>query len=724
VRLALYEFGAGVAGYVSYVFAIYFVLGMAQAAQQRGDHSSTGLSQPMADMGLSRPGAGMAVDSGEGAPPPAVATPPGLAAPPAQPQAGPLVNILLPDLQLFLEADTLRHFDLIRAAAALEPLVAQAAVSLPGSMQDLVRLLRKQGYRLDARDPWTILGLSPLAGQEPTEMGIAARARTAALLLSLVEGTTWTPEDQEAARRARSIVATATEQCEAGLAEARRARRQLRPNKLPRWKELGADAVQAVLATPSAGNSTPITQWSQVLDPLGKHEETVQQHRWLADLLEKGDVRFLRETRGRQIVAWAPSEHNSLQRILAGFLRQEATTSPSAIIFLVPLPVFPGVQTVGQIMDLWSHPLLSEKYAASVKQISLLPQPVEYVLPGGHGPRHVRQGLACFRVDRTSTRSIPALVCPRAALSKVDGTAGLIVDLPSEQLPALLRGLSAPEFACLRVREPTRSVGSSAEFHRTTVRLLLPGGLSAMAVEILLRRLKREVLAPSMAIGNMDLYSAEDALIMECHSPSALHHANPLCSEAIFLSSDRVLVRTEASADHWVTLMDSLCKEGELTIISKLRWKASKFGGRPFAVPTASPAALAASRRRRGKQSLAPQQADFVTELRVNGEVGRQDRRIFDELILHVTQSVGIQMTPFNENSVQSAGTWKHLASHDPDAPPGRARLYLSNQEEVRRVRAALHGQVVQVGSDWLAVTVHNDLCDAAPLTGNGGRVL
>ena len=68
MRLALYEFGAGVAGYVSYVFAIYFVLGMAQAAQQRGDHSSTGLSQPMADMGLSRPGAGMAVDSGEGLP--------------------------------------------------------------------------------------------------------------------------------------------------------------------------------------------------------------------------------------------------------------------------------------------------------------------------------------------------------------------------------------------------------------------------------------------------------------------------------------------------------------------------------------------------------------------------------------------------------------------------------------------------------------------------------
>ena len=81
-------------------------------------------------------------------------------------------------------------------------------------------------------------------------------------------------------------------------------------------------------------------------------------------------------------------------------------------------------------------------------------------------------------------------------------------------------------------------------------------------------------------------------------------------------------------------------------------------------------------------------------------------------------------MTPYNENLAQSVGTWKHLASYAPDAPPGRARLYLSSQEEVRRVHAALHGQMVQVGSDWLAVTVHNDPHDAAPLMGNGGRVL
>ena len=39
-------------------------------------------------------------------------------------------------------------------------------------------------------------------------------------------------------------------------------------------------------------------------------------------------------------------------------------------------------------------------------------------------------------------------------------------------------------------------------------------------------------------------------------------------------------------------------------------------------------------------------------------------------------------------------------------------RLFLE-QEEVDEIYAALHGQVIQVGTDHFAVTVHNDLQDA-----------
>ena len=282
--------------------------------------------------------------------------------------------------------------------------------------------------------------------------------------------------------------------------------------------------------------------------------------------------------------------------------------------------------------------------------------------------------------------------------------------------------LASTELSSLRVRDPCRSAGSTAELPRTSVEVFLPQGLSPVGTEILIRQMRRLVLTPEMLIGNKELYVADDALVLECLSPAVMTKASPLCSEALFLSPDKVLIRTEASADTWVQVMDQLCREGELTIISKLRWKASRFGGRPFALPTATSSALAASRRRKGKAGRGPQLTDFATEVRINGEPGLQDKMLFDALINHVCQSTGLRLAPYDPSTSWSSGFWKHLASHDPAAPPGRARLFLGSKEEVTKVHEALHGQVVQVGEDWLSVTVHNDLLDVGSWMGNGGR--
>ena len=636
----------------------------------------------------------------------------------------PRLSVPLADLSLFLDSEVFNHFELTQAAAATDPKVVQAPVSLPTGMRDLLLLLAKLGYRLSSHDPWAVLGLGGLCGPEPTERDIAMRARTASLLLSLAEEADWSTEDRNAASQANSAISAAATKCEKGLIEVRRARRQLHPDKLPRWKELGADALAVIRDTQHADTAVFITQWSQVLDPQGPHAAEVSRQRRLADFMDKGDAKVLSELQGQTVVAWAPADIGALSRILAHFARRDAGASPAALLFVAPLPSFQGVASVAQYLDLWSHPLLGEKHAALVKEVSLLPQPVEFVLPGAYGPRHVRQGLACFRVACVGARTPPTVVLPRTPLAQVSGTAGFVVDLPPDQLPVLLHGLSSPDFQHILPRDPVRSPGNSTDLPRIMVRLLLPAGLSALGAEVLLRRLRRQVLSVDMLVGNLDLYTSDDALVLECHSPAAFAHARPLCSEAIFLTADRLLVRTAATAETWIALMDRLCKDGELTIISKLRWKSSRFGGRPFAVPTATSTALAATRRRNGKKGRAPQPVDFVTEVRVNGEAGLQDRRVFDELMSHVCQNAGLQLHAFDAAIAPTTGVWKHLASYDATAPPGRARLYLSSQDEVCRVHAALHGQMVQVGVDWLAVTVHNDILDAAPLAGNGGRML
>ena len=476
----------------------------------------------------------------------------------------------------------------------------------------------------------------------------------------------------------------------------------------------------AVRATPEGQSASFLTQWSQVLDPLGDHSDTINKQRRVADLLEKGDEKAMVELKGEVIVAWTPSDPSALNRIISQFLRRTVADSPASIIFIAPLPFYPGVNMVSQYLDLWWHPLLGEKHASIVKNISLMTQPVEYVLPGPRGPKHLRQGLACFKLNRDGPRALPTLNTVKVPILHIAQSASFVIDAPTDSIPGLMNKLSQDMFSMLKVRSPYRSLGSTVISPRTSLDVIAPSGLSLMAVELLTRELKRHVIGRDMIIGNRDLYTSDDAMVMEFLNASIIFKAAQLCSEVIFLSADKALIRTSASTDTWVQLMDTFCKEGEHNIITKIRWKASKYGGRPWAVPTASSSALAASRRRKGKQGKEAQLTDFITEINVNGEIGISDKETIDELVKHVCAQTGIQLKAHSTNDKVAMGTWKHLASYDPAAPPGRARLYLGSQEEVRKIYSALHGQILQVGADSLSITVHNDYLEDVVLSGNG----
>ena len=363
--------------------------------------------------------------------------------------------------------------------------------------------------------------------------------------------------------------------CEENLPEIRKARRQFKPDKLACWKELGRNAIHGVRCTPGADNNTFITQWSQVLDPLGDHSNIISKHRRLPEMIEKRGENVLRELQGQHITAWAPSDTSSLNRLLAHYLRKGPNLAPESILFLVPLPFFSGVSTVSQFLDLWGHALLGEKHASIVKDVSLLPQPMEYVLPCSRGPRHVRQGLACFRIARTGARSLPKIVLPVQPLLQVSRSDSIIIDTPTYLIPRLMQNLTLSEFNALKVRDPKRSVGSTSLAPRTSVEVLLPQGLSPIGTVLLIKKLKRQVITQDMIIGNVDLYTSEDALIMEILSPEVIPRVSPPCSEAIFLSADKILIRTEASSESWVQLMDRLCQEGEVNLVTKVRWKRS-----------------------------------------------------------------------------------------------------------------------------------------------------
>lgn len=163
--------------------------------------------------------------------------------------------------------------------------------------------------------------------------------------------------------------------------------------------------------------------------------------------------------------------------------------------------------------------------------------------------------------------------------------------------------------------------------------------------------------------------------------------------------------------------MDAVLREDSTETTARLKWRASRLGGRTIASPSATPGAMAAARRR-GRQVGA--QLDFLTEVTLLGEIGREDGVVIRLLMDHLAGAVGLRLTETDYARDPRAGEYVHLASQDPLAQPGRVRLLLGSQEDVRRVYAGLHGQTLQVGADLVGIAVANDAVDAVQRPGNG----
>ena len=88
----------------------------------------------------------------------------------------------------------------------------------------------------------------------------------------------------------------------------------------------------------------------------------------------------------------------------------------------------------------------------------------------------------------------------------------------------------------------------------------------------------------------------------------------------------------------------------------------------------------------------------------------------------HVCTATGLQLEESAYTGPPHIGEYVHLARVDPTSPPGRLRLFLPDLESVRKFRAALHGQSVQVGSNLVGFRITNDRLDAEGLPGGADR--
>ena len=185
------------------------------------------------------------------------------------------------------------------------------------------------------------------------------------------------------------------------------------------------------------------------------------------------------------------------------------------------------------------------------------------------------------------------------------------------------------------------------------------------------------------------------------------------------LSSRKALVYTEASVDSWTAAMDQVLTNDSGDSVARLKWRPSRNGGRTVASPTATTTALTATRRMGTRHAT---QLDYAATISLQGEAGKEDGEVLRQLMEHAVTATGLRLQPATSPESPQLGEYVHLASVDPSAPPGRMRVLLREEADVRRLRAALGGQSIQVGHDYVGVRVANDIIDATSAPGNGNR--
>ena len=130
-------------------------------------------------------------------------------------------------------------------------------------------------------------------------------------------------------------------------------------------------------------------------------------------------------------------------------------------------------------------------------------------------------------------------------------------------------------------------------------------------------------------------------------------------------------------------------------------------------------AALAASRRKANKK---PAALDHLTEIALRGEVGQDDAEVMRLLMGHLASATGLAIREKSASKPLAHGEFEHVPVEVHGGVGGRVRVLLADAHEVARVRAALHGQIISVGSTKIGIEVLNERYDLDTGAGNGAR--
>ena len=248
----------------------------------------------------------------------------------------------------------------------------------------------------------------------------------------------WTASEVSVAQEWKEKIQHAAVQCQGELPVMLRRRESNKGGAVPRWAELGKEALSMLISHPLGVGEEIATQLSQVLAAHQGEADCVlqvQRARELQKALLSGGPDALQKSGVSNATLWCPTEPEAVGRLMAAYSRHAVSAeSPCRLRLVIALDAPGGCSDAQALTDLWSHPVLLPKWAHLVEVARFTNKPVEVIGGRAVAPRQCLRTLLLVTLYPTQTKAVPALIECSAALFRADCGEALLVDCETKIL--------------------------------------------------------------------------------------------------------------------------------------------------------------------------------------------------------------------------------------------------------------------------------------------------
>jgi hypothetical protein len=292
----------------------------------------------------------------------------------------------------------------------------------------------------------------------------------------------------------------------------------------------------------------------------------------------------------------------------------------------------------------------------------------------------------------------------------------MIVDCSSDTELTTHRALLAmPLPGLLRWDGPKRSLGNNGRISFSGY--FDEAAISSLDMRLYISMLKHNPRLREALIGQQSLFVNPAALLVDFGHPKALIDAIVSLEEVVLVSPRLALITTPHNTEQWRTIMTKQLQTDASAAITKIRFRQSRHGGRPWATPEALPTQIQRAKCRAAKApatAIERDRRELRSTLRVSNISTGRPEDVIDLILEQMSAVIGMPLR--RSNGTRSPKPYDCQPTRDAFGKwTGAIQFECANSGELKAVYEAMHGSSIEMNGVCSIVEIENLFNDLAP---------